>query len=73
MCQALPFWFALTGCDFVSMFGGRGKKTAWYVWQKYPKVTEVLKRQNIFPQFINQARSSEAINFISNKRVICSN
>ena len=44
MCQALPFWFALTGCDFVSMFGGRGKKTAWYVWQKHPKVTEVLKR-----------------------------
>ena len=44
MCQALPFWFALTGCDFVSMFGGGGKKTAWYVWQKYPKVTEVLKR-----------------------------
>ena len=21
MCQALPFSFALTGCDFVSMFG----------------------------------------------------
>ena len=27
MCQALPFWFALTGCDSASMFAGRRKKT----------------------------------------------
>jgi len=31
ICRALPFWFALTGCDTVSMFAGRGKKTAWSV------------------------------------------
>ena len=28
MCQALPFWFALTGCDSVLMFSGQGKKMA---------------------------------------------
>lgn len=26
ICRALPFWFALTGCDIVFMFGGRGKQ-----------------------------------------------
>ena len=43
-CQALSFWFALTGCDSVSMFAGRGKKTAWSVWQKYQEATQVFKR-----------------------------
>ena len=44
MCQALPFWFASTGYDSVSMFSGRGKKTAWPVWKKYPEATQVFKR-----------------------------
>ena len=44
MCQALPFWFALTGCDSASMFAGWGKMTAWSVWQKYAEVTQVFKR-----------------------------
>ena len=44
LCEALPFWFALTGYDSVSMFAGQGKKTAWSVWQKYPEATQVFKR-----------------------------
>ena len=28
-CDALPFFHAFTGCDTVSAFAGRGKKTAW--------------------------------------------
>ena len=31
VCMALPFWFAVTGCDTVSMFAGRVKKAAWAV------------------------------------------
>ena len=42
VCRALPFWFAVTGCDTVSKFAGRGKKTAWAVWQKYPDVTQTF-------------------------------
>ena len=30
-CQALSFWFALTGYNSVSMFSGHGKKMAWSV------------------------------------------
>ena len=26
--RALPFWYGITGCDTVSAFSGRGKKTA---------------------------------------------
>ena len=28
-CMALPMFHAFEGCDAVSMFGGRGKRTAW--------------------------------------------
>ena len=28
-CRALPLWYALTGCDTVSSFAGRGKKTGY--------------------------------------------
>ena len=38
-CRALLFWFCFTGCDTVSQFCGRGKKTVWDVWRSYPKVT----------------------------------
>ena len=31
LCHSLTLWHALTGCDTVSMFSGKGKKTAWKV------------------------------------------
>ena len=38
-CVALPMFHAFTGCDTVSFFGGRGKKTAWDTWKAYKDVT----------------------------------
>ena len=38
-CIALPMFHAFTGCDNVSSFGGRGKKTAWDTWNTYDDVT----------------------------------
>ena len=40
--QALPMFHALTGCDTVSFFAGRGKRTAWEVWTAVPELTQVL-------------------------------
>ncbi len=48
ICKALPFWFSITGCDTVSMSAGRGKKTAWKIWQKYPDITETFVRYVYF-------------------------
>ena len=39
ICRALPFWFAMAGCGTVSMFAGRGKKSAWNAWDSFKKVT----------------------------------
>ena len=38
-CVALPMFYAFTGCDTVSCFGGRGKSTACDTWMNFPGVT----------------------------------
>ena len=40
--QALPMFHSLTGCDTVSSFVGRGKKTAWSVWNVMPQLTDAI-------------------------------
>ena len=44
VCRAVLFWYALTGCDTVSHFQGRGKKTAWKTWGRYREATETFAK-----------------------------
>jgi hypothetical protein len=39
---ALPGFHAFTGCDTVSSFSGRGKRTAWDTWLAYPEATRAF-------------------------------
>ena len=39
----LPVFHSITGCDTVSSFNGRGKKTAWEVWECFPEVTNAFR------------------------------
>lgn len=41
-CAVLPLFHALTGCDTVSCFYGKGKKTAWSAWNSYPALTHAM-------------------------------
>ena len=43
ICVTVPMFHAFTGCDTVSAFCGRGKKTAWNIWKVYPEVIKVFK------------------------------
>jgi hypothetical protein len=40
--KALPAFHAFTGCDTVSCFAGRGKKTAMEAWKACPEVTSAF-------------------------------
>jgi hypothetical protein len=40
--SALPVFHSFTGCDTVSYFFGRGKRTAWGAWLSYPEVTQAF-------------------------------
>ena len=46
-CAALPAFHALTGCDTVSCFYGKGKKSAWSGWDSYPQLTDALLQLNM--------------------------
>ena len=48
MCQALQFWYGLTGRDSVSAFAGRGKKTAWETWNCFPEARSCFFRYCMF-------------------------
>jgi hypothetical protein len=40
---ALPAFHAITGCDTVSAFFGKGEKSAWQAWQSCPGLTAALQ------------------------------
>ena len=44
ICSTVLFWYAFTGCSFVSKLLGKGKKTAWKTWGRFPKATETFIR-----------------------------
>ena len=42
VCHAFPFWHVISGCDTVSQFAGKGKKTSYKAWIRTPNATEVF-------------------------------
>ena len=38
-CNCLPFFHAFSGCDQVSFFTRKGKKSAWRTWKNFDDVT----------------------------------
>ena len=46
--RGLPFFHAFTGCDVVSAIRGKGKKTAWKIWDMYPEITPIFTKLSTF-------------------------
>ena len=44
VCRAILFWYAFAGCDTVSQFFGKGKKTAWNTWGRFLEATQTFIR-----------------------------
>ena len=49
MSKSLPVCNAFTGCDTVSCFAGRGKKTAFTVWKSHPAVPDAFLQLSTTP------------------------
>lgn len=54
------FFHAFTGCDVVAAFKGKGKKTAWQIWDNCPQVSEVFKKLSQYPPTIDDEDLSTA-------------
>ena len=63
-CIALPVFHAFTGCDTISAFGGRGKKTAWKTWEVFPEVTEAFEHLLLMEHDISEASLSLLERFV---------
>ena len=53
--SGMLFFHAFTGCDVVSAFRGKGKKTAWQAWDIFPEVSPVFKKLSQYPPIIEDA------------------
>ena len=62
--SALPMFHAITGCDTVSFFGGRGKKTAWEVWKVFPELTPVFRALAASPKDISEEHMAVIERFV---------
>ena len=40
----LLFWYAITGCDVSSAFGGKGKVSGWTTWRVFDDITHVFEK-----------------------------
>ncbi len=53
-CLTLPVFHAFTGCDTVSAFAGRGKKTAWETWKSFPEVSDAFQELMCMPSEVSE-------------------
>lgn len=49
MAKSMLFFHTFTGCDIVSAFRNKGKKTAWQTWDIFPEATSVFSELSKYP------------------------
>ena len=62
--RALLMIHALTGCDTVSSFSGRGKKSAWETWTACPAVTPTLVSLSRMPNMVSDVDLEEIERYV---------
>ena len=62
--KALPFFHAFTGCDTVSAFVGKGKKSAWQAWNVDEEATEVFRSLSTATDTISQSEMDTLEQFV---------
>jgi len=63
-CLTLPVFHAFTGCDTVSAFAGRGKKTAWETWKSFPEVNDAFSELLTMPSEVSERSMSLLERFV---------
>ena len=51
--RGITFFHAFTGCDVVSAFRGKGKKSAWQTWDMCAEASDVFARLSHYPPTVN--------------------
>ena len=51
--RGITLFHAFTGCDLVSAFRGKGKKSAWQTWDMCAEASDVFARLSQYPPTVN--------------------
>ncbi|KAJ8381282.1 hypothetical protein SKAU_G00020600 [Synaphobranchus kaupii] len=62
--KGILFFHAFTGCNVVSAFRGRGKKTAWQTWDICDEASDVFSKLSQYPPTIDDADMKILENFV---------
>ena len=60
----LPLFHAFTGCDTVSSFHGKGKKSARENWKMCPSFTGTLQRLSSLPSSVSDEELADIEQFV---------
>ena len=52
--SGILFFHAFTGCDTVSVFRGKGKRSAWQTWDVYPEASDVFTKLGCYPTQVEE-------------------
>ena len=53
--RGMLFFHSFTGCDIVSSFRGKGKKTTWQTWDVCPEASEVFCKLSCYPTAVENS------------------
>ena len=53
--NGMLFFHAFTGCDTVSAFRSKGKKTAWQTWNIFPEASTVFSKLSHYPLRVEES------------------
>ena len=62
--SGLPFFHAFTGCDTVSAFRGKGKKTAWQTWNMCENVSATFSKLSKWSSGISERDVQQLDRFV---------
>ena len=61
----LSFFHALSGCDIVSAFKNKGKKSFFQTWEVFPDITNTFLKLSSYPVDFNKTDEQLVEKFIS--------
>lgn len=64
MCTSLPIVHALTGCDILNAFSGRGKQTAWETRKAFTVVNHAFSELKGMPSDVSEKAMSLLERFV---------
>ena len=62
--KALLFFHSISGCDIVSAFKNKGKKSFFQTWEIFPEITSTFVKMSTYPLSISEEDEQRIEKFI---------